>query len=927
MSKRLRAHALATALFVSGVTFAVSSPAAADQPVTYPDISTPMPEGYISDLVVDDTHRQIFISMKQPDAVLVAGFDGVITDTITGITTPWNLAIDDDDSTVYVVQGGFYSGFGALATIDTQTHEVADVAMPEDHCPDGVTFTGGKVWYSYLLCDGFYEGSLGSYDPATGVFTGAEIFGESGEVTAMPGRPDRVLQLDQWTSDGRFRVFDVSSGTPVEVASVEKPYCHDAALIAAGNQMVSGCEYPRGPLDVRNTADLSPATPIDIGQASGPVTSTDDGRFLAAAFEDPDTTEAKIAVLDVEHGAPGEPIRRFAFPDYDAQVVSSSLEFAADGTLFAVTSDHYSGTPDLLRVFDDATKFATFITVEAPEHILPGDVVHATGALSGGPGTATLLTLSRTDRAGVHAMGEVPVAADGTFSFEHDPVIPGPVSYTLTWPGDDARGTSNTTVAVHVKPLPFDVDGDGDADLVVGAPGEDVDGAADSGLFHVLPGGPTGVTGAGSTAYDQRDRAYPDENTTGDRLGHANASGDFDRDGYADVVVAVPGEDYSQPDAGGLVVYFGSASGLRADTAYAMSSGHGNTSFARSLAVGDFNGDAHDDLAVGRPDQYSGYTHVFFGSEAGLRNIDYGVDYVVLYQGSDDVPGSRADGDGFGHSLAAGDVNGDGRDDLAIGAVGDAEETGLPTGSVTVLYGSADGPTGVGAQRFTKETPGVPGSAGGFDPATGDAPDTFGNDVELADLNGDGSADLAVAAAGAAADGRRDAGTVTVLYSDGTAIATTGAVEVTQSTSGVPGSPRSEDRFGGTITAGDADGDSRAELVVYSPGDTRVTVIPGGPGGLAFAKAKGWTQNTSGVPGDTEAGDDWGGALRFADLKGDGHLALVVGAAGENVGEGMVTVIYAGPHGLTASGSKTFDQDSLGVPGDSESDDRFGALG
>lgn len=88
---------------------------------------------------------------------------------------------------------------------------------------------------------------------------------------------------------------------------------------------------------------------------------------------------------------------------------------------------------------------------------------------------------------------------------------------------------------------------------------------------------------------------------------------------------------------------------------------------------------------------------------------------------------------------------------------------------------------------------------------------------------------------------------------------------------------------------------------------------------------KAWTQDSPGIPGSSEAGDNWGGALRFSDVKGTGYCSLVVGASGENSGRGAITAIHGTSAGLTGTGAQWFSQDTTGVPGVGEPGDHFGA--
>jgi len=483
----------------------------------------------------------------------------------------------------------------------------------------------------------------------------------------------------------------------------------------------------------------------------------------------------------------------------------------------------------------------------------------------------------------------------------------------------------------EASPLPYDLNGDGYAEVVPGAPGERLSGAYDAGMLHVLPGTPSGATGTGSVAIHEDTPGVPGviEEEVGSGFGQAMASGDFNGDGYADVAVSGIHEDLG---FGAVWVFPGSAHGLRTNAKVlelpdaVRTASDPPLNFGFALAAGDFDGDGRDDLAIGTA-HWSGLGQVYVYHGAASGDLVHRGDYSQATAG---VPGVHKPGDAFGSALAAGDANGDGRDDLAVGAPYDYEDRGWATGSVTMLYGSSDGLTGSGAQRWSKDSAGVPGSPGRHDDSADDAPDLFGWRLALGDLDGDSRADLAVGAPGSpvTVDGVRkwDAGTATVLYADGSGIGVTGATQVSQQTAGMPGVAGQRDGFSAALAAGDSDGDGDAELAVYSHGDTYVTVVPGGPTGLRYGGAKAWTQNSPGIPGTTEARDWWGSSLRFVDVRGTGQASLVVGAVGENRRQGALTVIPGSSAGLTAAGAQFFSQDSPGVPGTAETSDAFGTL-
>jgi FG-GAP repeat protein len=269
-----------------------------------------------------------------------------------------------------------------------------------------------------------------------------------------------------------------------------------------------------------------------------------------------------------------------------------------------------------------------------------------------------------------------------------------------------------------------------------------------------------------------------------------------------------------------------------------------------------------------------------------------------------------------------GDFNGDGFSDLAVGVPGEGplEEEG----AVNVLYGSSTGLKAANNQFWTEDSPGVPG--------TGQAGDLFGRSLAVGDFNGDGFADLAIGSLEAAA-GQLEAGQVTVLYGSNTGLRSNGSVVLTRQFVGTSGNP---DHFGWALAAGNLGGSPQAELVAGVPGADvagnddagAFDVFTGAPTGLSQAAMQEFDLGSSGIPGDPRVGDQLGFSAATGNLGKGSELDLVAGASGRSVGAhpsaGVVLVMYGTPTGLSAAGSRLFDESTAGVPGTPLDDAHFG---
>ena len=400
-----------------------------------------------------------------------------------------------------------------------------------------------------------------------------------------------------------------------------------------------------------------------------------------------------------------------------------------------------------------------------------------------------------------------------------------------------------------------DVDNDGYDDIVIGVPFA-LDGAGAAYLFR---GGPGGV--AGSPAWARTGGA-------GEAYGQSVAgAGDVNADGYADVVIGAPGVNllwYGNNVYGAAFVYHGGPGGLPYyANAQLFGTQFGASHGAAVAGAGDVNGDGYADIAVGSPtyDFYSnadaGRALIYPGSSGGVVDAPLWEEYGIgaNYQ--------------FGAVVAtAGDVNGDGLADVAVGVP--AYVGGSPNnGSAYVVEGSRSGYLFMGWYVFRYAGTGFGASVG-----------TAG------DVNDDGFSDLIVGSP---------------LYGNGQT--GEGLVEIFYGAGDPPAASFSQSATGGqdypyyswvTTGVGDVNGDGYSDVAVGSPAhdvydwdDGAVILYGGGPAGLSYALY--WSGEHGGA--------NFGYSVASAgDVNGDGYGDVIVGAPTTGA-SGKAYVYYGGPYG------------------------------
>ena len=496
-----------------------------------------------------------------------------------------------------------------------------------------------------------------------------------------------------------------------------------------------------------------------------------------------------------------------------------------------------------------------------------------------------------------------------------------------------------------------DVNGDGYDDLIIGASGV---GSVQGEYGTIFGPGETYIVYGGANApgtdgvldlssLDGTNGFTLTGINRGDESGHSvSSAGDINGDGYDDLIIGAPGVGGVQDEfalirgPGEAYVVYGGATG--ADLVLDRSTLDGTNGFTLTgidaydqsgysvSSAGDVNGDGYDDLIIGAP--VADETYIVYGGASAP-----GTGGVLDLSALDGINGFILNGidsnDNSGVSVSsAGDVNGDGYDDLIIGAP-EADPNGNRSGGETyVVYGGASAP-GTGGVLDLSDLDGT----NGFILTGIDGTDRSGFSVSSAgDVNGDGYDDLIIGALGADPNGNRSGGETYVIYGGASAPGTGGRFNLS-TLNGINGfilnGIDADDRSGISVSsAGDVNGDGYDDLIIgarfASPNGDRsgeTYVIYGG----ANAPGTGGVLNLSDLDGTNgfiiagiDARDRSGRSVSSAgDVNGDGYDDLIIGAQDAdpngNFQAGETYIVYGGATGteslvpVTALGTAAAD--------------------
>ncbi len=458
--------------------------------------------------------------------------------------------------------------------------------------------------------------------------------------------------------------------------------------------------------------------------------------------------------------------------------------------------------------------------------------------------------------------GEIGICVDdreARYPVSIDPLLGPPV---FVWESNQPNAKLDRCMAAG------DVNGDGYGDFLAAAERYNT-GSANAGIvwvFHGAPNGLSPVPNWTSSGPNQTNAFFG---------GYTTALGDINGDGYDDVAIGADQYSNGQAREGAVFVYLGSPLGLQNSPVWTL---EGNTTDLELTQVrygGDFNGDNLDDLVVSSHalPGAAGVVRVYFGSTSPITPVAPNWTLTAADVAAFGVQSADFQ-DQSPRAAGAGDIDGDGYDDLLVGAYTNSSTVGH-----ALLY--LGGPTGLANP-----------SSPAWHVSTGGVGGRFGYVRPAGDLNGDGFPDVTVAApmyTGTA----QNSGAVFVYLNNA------GVLPATE-TLRIDGPAQAGANFGegfvGTGTSGDVDGDGFADLVFGAYGVNSLAGIAFVYRGSASGVSALATQTLNPPGGGCSAGCWFGSSSGTAgDVDGDGRNEVFVcgfGHSNPELEEGGVWLYY-----------------------------------
>ncbi|MFF5082101.1 hypothetical protein ACFY36_34060 [Actinoplanes sp. NPDC000266] len=454
--KKLRAALTAVAVACGTAVLAViagPSPAVAGPPALSGDVALPF--DVVTDMAVDPVRKRIVISDADEGRLhWLSYFGGVQNEYVwlrPGVT---GLAFSPDYATLYVTMA-----WGEIEAFDAATREAKGTwSVGGNRRPLTATVAGGKLWFGYSTGDSTSAGGFGTLDTATGKVTLHDStvdgisFHNAPKVSTPADDPGTLVVAD--TSDvaetsGNVAVYDVSSGIGVlkgkgkfsdGLLRAAVPSADGSSLIGFGN----GCPIWKAP--ATNPAKRTPAFNNGICRPSAVSVNTD-GR-VAFGYRNTDGT-SDIAISPAGSELPAE---QLVVPNND-EIERIAWEPGGD-RLFALSRTTKPGYTELRfwPIHGSEPAYAP-ITINAPKTGALDTNLTITGTV-GVPGASVWLGSTSLGNAKPWSSPWALADAEGRFTITTKPSYGGPVTYTVTYQGNDTYAPSSASATTEVTRNP-----------------------------------------------------------------------------------------------------------------------------------------------------------------------------------------------------------------------------------------------------------------------------------------------------------------------------------------------------------------------------------------------------------------------------------------------------------------------------------------